>query len=188
MVYNPYAPDGTAQFKLPVRIDDGAKDEHGQLNEKFLNELFHYEPVGNIGDNEKIIDIPDTETPRLSDELKDYLAQAFYYYDAKSLDDFIAFYDDCVRFSWGLFPSCGGLACFLLNIRNKFFKKLDRSSLDTSIALVFGNKTTIGQVCSFARGLEDDTVDDVPGFCCLDAPYESQDWGEKVRPFDGRAY
>jgi len=23
-------------------------------------------------------------------------------------------------------------------------------------------------------------VDDVPGFCCLDAPYEAQDWGETV--------
>ena len=65
--------------------------------------------------------------------------------------------------------------------RNLFDKGLDRSSLDASIALLFGNETTIGQVCAYANGLEDKIVDDVPGFCCLDAPYESEDWGEKVR-------
>lgn len=37
---------------------------------------------------------------------------------------------------------------------------------------------TIGQVCSYARGLELQTVDAIPGFCCLDAPYEADDWGE----------
>jgi hypothetical protein len=60
-------------------------------------------------------------------------------------------------------------------------KGLDITSLDTSIALIFGKKTTIGQVCSFAKGLKERTVVDVPGFCCLDAPYSSSDWGEKVR-------
>ena len=51
---------------------------------------------------------------------------------------------------------------------------------DESIALLFGNGTTIGQVCAYSKGLELDTVDDVPGFCCQDAPYEAQDWGETV--------
>ncbi len=53
---------------------------------------------------------------------------------------------------------------------------------DSSIALVFGNKTTIGQVCSFAKGLSSNTVKRIPGFCCLDAPYQSkiEEWGEKV--------
>lgn len=51
---------------------------------------------------------------------------------------------------------------------------------DESIALLFGNGTTIGQVCAYAKGLELDTVDNVPGFCCQDAPYEAQDWGETV--------
>jgi hypothetical protein len=70
-----------------------------------------------------------------------------------------------------------------LNVQNDdFFNKgLDISSLDKSIALIFGVKTTIGQVCAFAKGLKEGKVDDVPGFCCLDAPYESADWGEKVR-------
>ena len=56
---------------------------------------------------------------------------------------------------------------------------------DNSIALIFGNKTTIGQVCSFAQGLESATVNTIPGFCCLDAPYQSKEhWGEKVSFWD----
>ena len=30
-------------------------------------------------------------------------------------------------------------------------------------------------------GIEEDVVEDVPGFCCSDAPYEANDWGEVVR-------
>ncbi len=58
--------------------------------------------------------------------------------------------------------------------------------LDTSIALVFGNKTTVGQVCSFAKGLQLNKVTKIPGFCCLDAPYQSkiEEWGEKVSLWD----
>jgi len=47
---------------------------------------------------------------------------------------------------------------------------------DESIALFWGNKTTIGQVCAYSRGLtevveggvtvEESTVEDIPGFCC----------------------
>ncbi len=60
--------------------------------------------------------------------------------------------------------------------------------LDSSIALVFGNKTTVGQVCSFAKGLASNTVTKLPGFCCLDAPYQSnmEEWGEKVSSWDAR--
>ena len=56
----------------------------------------------------------------------------------------------------------------------------ERSTFDDSIALIFGNKTTIGQVCSYSRALQEGIVDDIPGFCCLDAPYESNNWGETV--------
>ena len=59
----------------------------------------------------------------------------------------------------------------------------DRSLLDVSIELLFGKKTSIGQVCAYAQGVENNNVEDVPGFCCLDAPYEDsagQVWGEKV--------
>jgi hypothetical protein len=59
---------------------------------------------------------------------------------------------------------------------------------DKAIALVFGNKTTIGQVCSFAKGLASNKVTTIPGFCCLDAPYQSkiEEWGEKVSSWDAR--
>ena len=66
--------------------------------------------------------------------------------------------------------------------------RLDKDIFDASIALVFGNKTTIGQVCSFAKGLKSNTVTNIPGFCCLDAPYQSklEYWGEKVSSWDAR--
>jgi hypothetical protein len=71
-------------------------------------------------------------------------------------------------------------------LKRKFM--LYNDILDTSIALVFGNKTTIGQVCSFAKGLKSKTVTNIPGFCCLDAPYQSkiEEWGEKVSLWDAR--
>ena len=71
-------------------------------------------------------------------------------------------------------------------LRQYFF--LNNATLDASIALVFGNKTTIGQVCSFAKGLKSNTVTNIPGFCCLDAPYQSklEYWGEKVSSWDAR--
>ena len=55
-------------------------------------------------------------------------------------------------------------------------------TLDTSMALLFGNKTTVGQVCGYSKGLEiDDTaLDGVHGFCCGDAPYQNDYWGELV--------
>ena len=73
-----------------------------------------------------------------------------------------------------------------INLRAHFRKNKD--ILDASIALVFGNKTTIGQVCSFAKGLASKTVTTIPGFCCLDAPYQSkiEEWGEKVSSWDVR--
>ena len=66
--------------------------------------------------------------------------------------------------------------------------RLNIDNFDASIALVFGNKTTIGQVCSFAKGLKSNTVTNIPGFCCLDAPYQSkiEEWGEKVSSWDAR--
>ena len=62
---------------------------------------------------------------------------------------------------------------------------LSMDSIDKSISLVFGDKTTIGQVCAYSKGLTSipKTVVDIPGFCCLDAPYKArtEEWGEKVR-------
>jgi hypothetical protein len=61
---------------------------------------------------------------------------------------------------------------------------LSMDSIDKSISLVFGDKTTIGQVCAYSKGLTSipKTVVDIPGFCCLDAPYKArtEEWGEKV--------
>mmetsp|Transcript_2549 Transcript_2549/g.3954 ORF Transcript_2549/g.3954 Transcript_2549/m.3954 type:complete len:1065 (-) Transcript_2549:183-3377(-) len=172
-LYNPYTPDagGRDQFQLPLSINNEGIDIHGKIIANKLDEIFQYTKVG---DNGGIIGV--SGTPELSQDLKNFLAEA--YFTDQSIDDLIAFFSDCDEEDE---PLCQAiLELFLAPLRDNFFNNgLDRKSLDTSIALVFGNKTTIGQVCSFAKGLEDDTVDDIPGFCCLDAPYESQEWGEK---------
>jgi hypothetical protein len=49
---------------------------------------------------------------------------------------------------------------------------VSRYSFDKAIDLLFGKGTTIGQVCSFSKGMDSDLVDDAPGFCCLDEPSE----------------
>lgn len=51
---------------------------------------------------------------------------------------------------------------------------------DRTVSFLFGNKTTPGQVCAYSKALFEKKVTDISGFCCLDAPYESVDWGEKV--------
>ncbi len=75
-------------------------------------------------------------------------------------------------------------ADFKTQVKAQLRNAMDR--FDTSIALVFGNKTTIGQVCAFAQGLISNTVTSIPGFCCLDAPYQinTNEWGEKVSFWD----
>lgn len=51
---------------------------------------------------------------------------------------------------------------------------------DNTISLLFGNGTTPGQVCAYNKALSEKKVTDITGFCCLDLPFESVDWGEKV--------
>jgi hypothetical protein len=88
------------------------------------------------------------------------------------------------------FPSPTGepLLSDLCKIQLRAQFRMSKDIFDKAIALVFGDKTTIGQVCSFAKGLASNTVTTIPGFCCLDAPYQSkiEEWGEKVSSWDAR--
>ena len=82
-------------------------------------------------------------------------------------------------------PFCSQQKERLEDIRNGLDDQGLSSStfFDESIALLFGNGTTVGQVCAYARALTatpEPIVDDIPGFCCLDAPYQADDWGEIV--------
>jgi len=56
---------------------------------------------------------------------------------------------------------------------------------DRAIELVFGKKTTIGQICAHAKDADEDDPK-VAGFCCLDAPYESVNWGEMYSCIDDK--
>ena len=51
---------------------------------------------------------------------------------------------------------------------------------DIMSTLMFGNETTIGQICSYAKAWDNYFVNTLPGYCCLDAPYEANLWGETV--------
>ena len=183
---NPYAPGGDDQFQLPLFLkgltpkafnenEDGiAFDIHGQINVTYLDEVFNYIDVGDISG------IDNTEsTPTLTDALKDVLIRS--YSEGQDIDEKIEFYDECKYDDGSRGAFCTREKNRLVLVKEDLFDNgLDRTSLDASIALIFGNKTTIGQVCAYAKGLEENLVEDVPGFCCLDAPYESKDWGEKV--------
>ena len=112
---------------------------------------------------------------------KTWLAKRFM--DSSLLKKNIVYINDCGT-------NCGSsyltqLAELQTRQASFFDKGLSIESIDKSIALVFGNKTTIGQVCAFSKGLTSSpkAVTDIPGFCCLDAPYQAktEEWGEKVR-------
>ena len=55
-------------------------------------------------------------------------------------------------------------------------------TFDRAIELLFGKMTSIGQICTYADNNRDINDPVPPGFCCLEAPYESvNNWGEMVR-------
>ena len=161
---NPYAPDNDNQFQLPLRIRDVAiGDKHGQFLDQstYLNKVFEYIKVGPSNG------LDNTSTPVFSTALKRLLVELFTL--SGDLDSFITFLEDS-----------GSDEIDVDSIIDLSGRGYERSTFDDSIALIFGNKTTIGQVCSYSRALQEGIVDDIPGFCCLDAPYESNNWGETV--------
>ena len=61
------------------------------------------------------------------------------------------------------------------------FSGEDFSRIDTAIELVFGERSSVGFICSIANSVVDDNLN-LPGRCCLDAPYQNLDnfWGTPV--------
>ena len=123
---------------------DSEKDEHGQLTSEFLDDIFKYVVVGDPGDGQNLDNT--LPTPQLSDELKIFLVEA--YFDEQKLDKDTDYYEYCGTDENNPFQA----QCIINMDDNKLAQTegynlgKDRSSLDTSIALIFGNKTTIGQV------------------------------------------
>ena len=174
---NPFTPNGNdqsiygKQLSLPTRVlgsDKQQKDVYGQITGKYLDEIFKYHPIGDVTEGERLEDDGTT----FSEELKNIIIEA--YARSEEISDLIKMYDD---------EGNDKKKALLESLKQSIFvdRGLDRSVLDTSIALLFGNKTTVGQVCIYAKGLKDKTVESLPGFCCMDAPYEADDWGEMVR-------
>lgn len=57
----------------------------------------------------------------------------------------------------------------------------DFAKIDTAIELIFGESASVGFVCSIAESVADGKQ--IPGRCCLDAPYSKQNettWGQPV--------
>ena len=57
-------------------------------------------------------------------------------------------------------------------------------NLDNAMELVFGDKPSVGAVCIYAeeaRKPADERKEDfLPGYCCLDSPFETDPWGYEV--------
>ena len=187
--FHPYASSSSVshQFHIPISIDAGDTNKHGQLQALYLDQIFHYVAVdtsnGQISFHEPISE------PHLSTRLKKWLASRFmerdlfdaqYQYFKKCSDNGDKKCSNDVK-DFECRDCVDNFEKLQTQKKDWFDQGLGITSLDNSIALIFGTKTTIGQVCSFVKGLRDGTVVDVPGFCCLDAPYSSSDWGEKVR-------
>ena len=189
---NPYAPDDDSQFQLPIRLNDYASvDEHGQFLDEstFLDRVFDYVKIGDTG-SDGLVGTGPGESPTFSTTLDELLVDN--YAANENIENLIEDYEIRIEELQSC-PSGDQDDCDLLTtiynaiiallqqiLSTKSNQGLARSALDDSIALVFGNKTTIGSVCSYSRALEEELVDNIPGFCCLDAPYESNNWGETV--------
>ena len=163
-----------------MSINDGGRvvDGHGQILDQsaFLDQVYNYINVGD-SDGIKIVD----GTPIFSAGLKSKLIEV--YTLGENIEDMIEDYEKRVEKedAGPVKELCKLILAILKDLRATLSNQgLVRSQLDTSIALLFGNKTTIGQVCSYSKALEEGMVDNMPGFCCLDAPYEADAWGETV--------
>mmetsp|Transcript_14026 Transcript_14026/g.41072 ORF Transcript_14026/g.41072 Transcript_14026/m.41072 type:complete len:182 (+) Transcript_14026:1997-2542(+) len=111
----------------------------------FLDQIFKYQSLGNIADPDNE-EINTTETHSLNGNLKEFLAKA--YFNDQGIDILIKYYEDRDDCSF-----CKSVVeDYLKPLRDKFFNLgFDRSSLDTSIALIFGNKVinyVLGNPCS----------------------------------------
>ena len=194
---NPYAPDDDRQFQLPIRLNNYASvDEHGQFLDQstFLDRVFDYVKVGD-GGSDGLDGTGPGDTPTFSATLDQFLVNSY-----ASNENIMNLIQDYQKLIEEYERSCPfgdqtldqTLCDLLISIYESLIETLQtllsessnqglaRSALDDSIALVFGNKTTIGSVCSYSKALEEELVDNIPGFCCLDAPYESNNWGETV--------
>jgi hypothetical protein len=63
------------------------------------------------------------------------------------------------------------------------FTKMRSIDMDVAVSLVFGEKTSVGLVCACAKEARktQQGVDFLPGYCCMDTPFEIDHWGTRVR-------
>jgi hypothetical protein len=84
----------------------------------------------------------------------------------------------------GLFPPTPQSDCELgCAVTIPSFKGLFPSSaFDDAMEMVFGPKTSVGFLCGVKEAVKDTLRNvTIPGYCCLDSPYDSEkSWGKSV--------
>ena len=133
---NPYSPGNNGQFELPFQILGTATDDHGRVQEIFLDKIFNYKQFGDATGLED----DGFGGKQFSAELENILINAL---TIKSIETRIKKYQECS-------------SDYCKKQLQKEEGKKDELSIedlsstadifDQSIALLFGNKTTIGQV------------------------------------------
>jgi hypothetical protein len=205
---NPFS--SSLKLSLPDSYKEVEKDEHGKGNMAFLDTSFKFLDfnASNFDGGELLV--VDNKTTTFTKELKTNLVASiaineFFEDIVENNGKDLSFLDDTggVFVVKSYFSDIDEIQEVLKGgeLKGKFWikngddeyiwktkptlaepqRRFTRSFLDASIAAIFGEKTSIGQVCSYAQGLKDGNVTTVPGFCCLDAPYEADYWGELVR-------
>eukprot|EP00979_Chaetoceros_neogracilis_P006713 scaffold1372_cov289-Chaetoceros_neogracile.AAC.17 len=202
---NPFS--SSLKLSLPDSYKEVEKDEHGKGNMAFLDTSFKFLDfnASNFDGGELLV--VDNKTTTFTKELKTNLVASiaineFFEDIVENNGKDLSFLDDTggVFVVKSYFSDIDEIQEVLKGgeLKGKFWikngddeyiwktkptlaepqRRFTRSFLDASIAAIFGEKTSIGQVCSYAQGLKDGNVTTVPGFCCLDAPYEADYWGE----------
>lgn len=166
---NPFS-KSNSQLSIPYRMtnEEIDRDDHGQIKVNKLDKIFDFVDIDSSNDQTLVSDGLGAR-PKFSEELSSYLERSFSILDYLGRKGKVPKYMD------------NTLKAFAEGVKRSFYdKKVTRTALDDSLALIFGNRTTVGQVCSYASGLKKSNADlsSVPGFCCMDAPYEADYWGE----------
>ena len=87
---NPYDPDDSGKFKLPIGILDEAHDKYGQITGQNLNTVLEYEYLNRAGGDD-ILTTPDG--PEFSFYLNDQIEKAFI---LSSINVQIKIYQECM--------------------------------------------------------------------------------------------
>ena len=162
-------------------------------NDKFDGSLKMYLARTIASDKKSFNEFKQAYAEYFDSQSKSYYIDQLEKLEKKDTRDFIfPFYLYCDNLGLELCSLLEPLYAFIaLNDRLQIQKR-DQAGffLDRAVAMIYGDGASVGDVCQYAERLianstvkynDTITVKNVPGYCCLDAPYENiEEWGEKV--------